>query len=84
MMSGAVNHGGHMLIIEGDRLITDTGEKGKVELIGGFGSLAYIQLEENTHGARLTLFNTDALTVIAEAGGAAAQTIRGLVKQADA
>jgi hypothetical protein len=81
--SWALNEGNDVLINEGDRVISDTGEKGKVERIAGFGALAFIRLEESTRGAHLTLFNTEALTVIAEAGGAATETIRGIVRQAD-
>ena len=73
-----------MLINEGDRVISNTGEKGRVELIGGFGTIAYLQLEENRPGVHLTIFDVDSLTVIAEADGSkSASTIRGIVKQAD-
>lgn len=41
-------------------------------MIGGFGTVAYVQLEEYTHDVHLTLFRVDALTVIKDSGGAPA------------
>jgi preprotein translocase subunit YajC len=73
-----------VLINEGDRVISNTGEKGRVELIGGFGTVAYLQLEENRPGVHLTRFDVDSLTVIAEADGSkSGSTIRGIVRRAD-
>lgn len=61
-----------MHINEGDRVKTDTGQTGRVDMIGGFGTVAYVQLEEYTHDVHLTLFQLDALTVIRDCGNAPA------------
>jgi preprotein translocase subunit YajC len=64
-----------VLINEGDRVITDTGQKGRVELIGGFGTVAYLQLDENTHGVHLTLFDPNTLTIIGDVDKATVDAI---------
>lgn len=72
-----------MPINEGDRVKTDTGQTGRVDMIGGFGTVAYVQLEEYTHDVHLTLFQADALTVIEGADKTiAAPLVSGIVNRA--
>ena len=62
------------LINEGDRVKTDTVQTGRVDMIGGFGAVAYVQLEEYTRDVYLTLFQADALTIIRDSGSAPRST----------
>jgi hypothetical protein len=54
-------------IKEGDRVRTPKGLQGKVELMGGRNTLAYVQLDEDTGGPHFDLYESLALTKIGEA-----------------
>jgi hypothetical protein len=51
-------------IKEGDRVRTPKGFEGKVELMGGKNTLAYVQLDEDVGGEHLTLYESHALIKI--------------------
>lgn len=53
-----------MPIIEGDRVRTPKGLEGKVEMMGGQDTLAYVQLDEHPDGVHLDLYESRALTKI--------------------
>jgi energy-converting hydrogenase Eha subunit B len=74
-----------VLINVGDRVITDTGKTGRVELIGSGGAIAYVQLDENKPRVHFTLFDSITLTVIGDADNVvASQIVGGIAKRPDA